>query len=141
MKICNICFKEKVFSEFHKRGEKIGSYCKSCVSLYMREWRSFDKKGFNAKKLAQTKSRKEKLNKFIITYLTSHPCIVCGEVDPVVLEFDHRDPNEKEFTIAEGVGKVYSLEKIEIEIAKCDVLCANCHRRKTAKQLGWYKCP
>lgn len=71
-------------------------------------------------------------------YLKSHPCIVCGEQDIVVLEFDHRDPAQKECNIAEAVNhRCFSLKRLVQEMEKCDVLCANCHRRKTAIQLAY----
>jgi hypothetical protein len=59
----------------------------------------------------------------------------CGETDPVVLEFDHVR-GEKKGEIAMMV-RVDGWDKIVEEMAKCELRCANCHRRKTAKQLGW----
>ena len=75
---------------------------------------------------------------FILNYLQSHPCIACGETDPVVLEFDHREPSDKLWSVCEAVRLRVSIKTLEREIAKCDVLCANCHRRKTAKDFGYY---
>lgn len=74
-------------------------------------------------------------NQYILHYLLEHPCLDCGEADPVVLEFDHRD--EKLFNISDAPNKGYSLNTIKQEIAKCDVRCANCHRRKTYKQRNF----
>lgn len=75
----------------------------------------------------------------VLEHLAANPCVDCGESDPVVLEFDHRDPSEKKFNISEGVWCGFSLTKLLDEIGKCDVRCANCHRRKTAVQFGWYR--
>jgi hypothetical protein len=79
------------------------------------------------------KSSYAKARKVIVDHLLSNPCKTCGESDIVVLEFDHRDPVTKLYNISEMPRRNYSLNTIRSEIAKCDVLCANCHRRKTAK--------
>lgn len=63
-------------------------------------------------------------------YLGDHPCVDCGEEDPIVLEFDHV-AGTKEFPVSEGVSRMYSIKKIKAEIDKCEVRCANCHRRVT----------
>jgi hypothetical protein len=53
-------------------------------------------------------------------------CKICGEKRAPCLVFHHRDPKEKEMGIGDSVFKV-SKKRILAEIAKCDVLCANCH--------------
>lgn len=53
-------------------------------------------------------------------------CCWCGDTRHYVLVFHHRDPSEKSFTISTNLGK--SLPVLMEEIAKCDVMCANCHR-------------
>lgn len=75
---------------------------------------------------------------WIQEYLTNHPCVDCGESDPIVLEFDHIDPSLKIRGITQ-VATNSSLETLQEEVEKCEVWCANCHRRKTAKQLGHYQ--
>lgn len=73
---------------------------------------------------------------YLVDYLREHPCADCGETDPVVLEFDHL--RDKKF----GIGKGFRERKWESvleEIAKCDVVCANCHRRRTAKRGGFIR--
>lgn len=72
---------------------------------------------------------------FILEYLEANPCVDCGEADPVVLEFDHR--GDKRCSVSDAVRKGLGQKTIAAEIAKCDVRCANCHRRKTAGQFGW----
>lgn len=63
----------------------------------------------------------------------SSGCKVCGEPHFACLDFHHRDPKEKKFNIGMQVG-TYSLKKLRVEVAKCDVLCANCHRKLHAKE-------
>ena len=70
-------------------------------------------------------------------YLSKHTCIDCGESDIVVLEFDHKSNKFKE--IGKMVTGRCSLQRVILEIEKCEVRCANCHRRKTAHQQGWFK--
>ncbi len=73
----------------------------------------------------------------MLAYLATHPCIDCGEADAVCLEFDHvRGP--KRGNIGTMLGD-HSWETIEAEIAKCEVRCANCHRRRTAVAREWYR--
>lgn len=57
-------------------------------------------------------------------------CMYCGETSFVCLDFHHRDPSQKLFNIAFAYGrKGRTKEEILAEIEKCDVVCANCHRR------------
>ena len=74
----------------------------------------------------------------IIEYLSSHPCVDCGESDIVVLEFDHVR-GEKCASVTTAVKNAWSEEKLRLEIDKCEIRCCNCHRRKTAKDFNWYK--
>jgi hypothetical protein len=67
-------------------------------------------------------------------YLLEHPCVDCGENDIRVLEFDHRDPSEKSGGISRMVGDRCGIERIAAEVEKCDVRCANCHRRRSKEE-------
>jgi hypothetical protein len=67
-------------------------------------------------------------------HLLANPCVDCGEADLIVLEFDHRC--DKSFNIGEAAARGFGLSRIASEILKCDVRCANCHRRKTYRERG-----
>jgi hypothetical protein len=71
---------------------------------------------------------------FLLEYFRSHPCVDCGDADPVVLEFDH--VADKQFTISEGI-RDRGWDAVLEEIEKCDVVCANCHRRRTTRRGGF----
>ena len=79
------------------------------------------------------KTRRAKAQ-LLLDYLLEHPCIDCGESDPIVLEFDHRTGTEKVDSVTEMASNNCSWAKILAEIEKCDVRCANCHRRRTAME-------
>jgi hypothetical protein len=75
---------------------------------------------------------------FIFRYLNLYgECVDCGIDDWEVLEFDHIDPSTKIKQVSYLYSNHYSLKKIKTEIKKCELRCANCHRKKTRKQLGW----
>lgn len=70
--------------------------------------------------------------------IKKRPCADCGvEYPHFVMEFDHRDPLTKKFAIGAALSGTRSWKSIEAEIAKCDLVCANCHRIRTAKSLSW----
>jgi hypothetical protein len=136
VKTCCRCRQEKPLSEFNKRtGSKDGyqGCCRPCTSAYYRG--NSDKHKANV--AARNKAISEANSRKVWEYLAEHPCVDCNESDPIVLEFDHvRGIKHK--AICQLISYHVSWERILEEIAKCDVRCANCHRRRTAKQLGWY---
>ena len=74
----------------------------------------------------------------LIGYLSGKTCIDCSESDFAVLEFDHVCRIQT-ITISMLIADNARWERILEEIAKCDVVCANCHRRRTFKRCGSYR--
>ena len=67
-------------------------------------------------------------------YKSQHPCVDCGYSDIRALQFDHRDRGKKLMAVSDLVKRASSIERIKIEIAKCDVRCANCHFIRSAEE-------
>ncbi len=74
---------------------------------------------------------KAKAKAWVLCYLMQHPCVDCGEPDTRVLEFDHVDPASKSHNVSRMVADGRLIRLIEQEVAKCEVRCANCHRRRS----------
>ena len=81
-------------------------------------------------KLSHRASR-AKLKEWVRAYKASHPC-KCGESDPVCLDFHHRI-GVKEINISHAVRSQWSIKRLQAEMAKCEILCANCHRKEHAR--------
>lgn len=81
------------------------------------------------KAIARTRRRAKEVRDYIVAHKKSNPCVDCGEDDWVVLDFDHRPGEKKLFRLA--AYKYITMRKLLAEIAKCDIRCANCHRRIT----------
>ena len=79
---------------------------------------------------------RQKSKEYVYEFLLKNPCIDCGEGDPIVLEFDHVR-GKKRGNIPYLINMGCCIETVKKEIDKCEVRCANCHRRKTSKQFGW----
>ncbi len=67
--------------------------------------------------------------------LRNVPCADCGgRFEGHQMDFDHRDPRDKSFTLTKGHAALKSREELLAEAAKCDVVCVNCHRLRTRKR-------
>ena len=124
-KICCRCKQEKPVSEFHKKKDKYQWICKECRKKYHRQHYLANKEKYliNAKEYKQ--EVKERFNKI----KQELSCEICGESCLCCLDFHHKDPTQKELNLAQAVNIGWSIERIKKEIAKCTVLCANCHRK------------
>ncbi len=139
MKKCKKCSQTKPFSEFRKNKKaKDGcqAYCLPCDKEFQKEYYIANKEKVIKNSTKQRERSRIKMREFLISYLESHPCAHCGESDIVVLEFDHLTNKLNNIST---LMKNAAIKKLKAEILKCQVLCANCHRRKTAKDQNWYK--
>ena len=89
-----------------------------------------------AKAKVYSKAAKNRIRAFINAHLVANPCVDCGETNIIVLEFDHIG-DDKKFNISDATRFGYGMKKLKDEIAKCEVRCANCHRKKTYERGGW----
>lgn len=81
-------------------------------------------------RMREVRKVKRDRTKARIDEIKAQPCADCGEsYPPYVMDFDHRDPSTKEMEIGGRWHLAWS--RLEAEIAKCDVVCANCHRERT----------
>jgi hypothetical protein len=119
--------------------------CRSCYSRYQRDYhrkRSEEDCEYRERRKVQRRRRRVDLAQTnrarLDRHLALHPCVDCGEPDPIVLELDHTGPEEKRFSISDALLTRLWVE-IEQELSKCEVRCANCHRRKTARERGYHR--
>lgn len=134
-KRCGKCSKDKPVTEFNFTNKAKGwraSTCRSCQAAYKADW--WEKNKVEAlKKLHVSNARRKAVAKaFVADYLKTHGCVDCPETDPVVLEFDHVR-GKKLHDVAKLVSHGYRIETIQAEIDKCEVRCANCHKRRHNK--------
>lgn len=88
-------------------------------------WRKWYTKNAG-RKVAWQKRRREQIRKWWKELKATMSCERCGEATPDCLHFHHRDPKEKDLELSTAVY-AWSKQRILAEVAKCDVLCANCH--------------
>lgn len=91
---------------------------------YQRKWYARNKKLHMSRVAAGKRAMADRFQE----YKTTQSCETCGENRPATLVFHHRDPTEKDDLISKMAWRGCGWRKILDEIAKCDVLCANCHR-------------
>lgn len=119
----------EVFNKNSKKKDGLQSQCRECWKIYYRE--NYYLRG-NEKARLEAKRQKENAEKRVyIIQAKDRPCMDCGIKYPsYVMDFDHVDGDDKLFSIGAGLTS-QSLKKIIEEIAKCEVVCSNCHRIRT----------
>ena len=123
---CSRCRQAKPFADFGRRRRGgFQPYCRPCQAAYHRE--HYQKN--TAAYMAAAKRRMQRM-KEIVRAAKDQPCADCGRRYPYyVMDLDHREGEEKTANVNRLVWD--SERTLRAEIAKCDVVCANCHRERT----------
>lgn len=138
---CSRCGDVRPIDEFPIKNKVRGVrrvWCRGCCRAYGREHYQRNKAVYLLKAHQRRRDIRPQVRAGIDAYLRTHPCVDCGRPDITVLEFDHRDPAEKEFNVGE-LARIGAWPRVLREIEKCDVRCANCHRLRTGEQFRWAK--
>lgn len=105
--------------------EKLRAYQRE----YMKKWRSSANPNHKANNRKSNKARKDRAKNFFLDIRKNSQCKFCGENCEHCLDFHHLDPATKVEAVGTMVAQARSLKQIKEEIAKCIVLCSNCHRK------------
>ena len=133
------CSREKVWkprSEFNWYDKQRGilqQVCRDCEQQQRRDNYANNRERAKVINRVSMLNAREESREFVYQYLCEHPCQDCGETNPLVLTFDHVR-GVKKGNISDMVGRGWSLDTIKAEIAKCDVVCFNCHMRREHKR-------
>ena len=128
-KTCPQCHQDLPLSEFGVRTNgRPQHWCRKCHRVYQRKYYE-EHQDYYAKLIAERVER----NRSMVREAKSVLCAECGCSSPhYVMDFDHRPGEKKCFALANAMGQTrISAERLRAEIAKCDVVCANCHRIRT----------
>jgi 5-methylcytosine-specific restriction endonuclease McrA len=132
-KHCRSCGRELPLTEFNRTEAALGrGRCRACAREYFRRRGELHVRQSNDAR----RRRREAARRYVFALLTRSRCKDCGLEDPLVLEFDHIGP--KSANVADLVLQGYGTGRIAAEIERCEIVCVNCHRRRTARRgLGW----
>lgn len=140
MKICTECGLEKPLDEFNKNKSKkdgLQQRCRSCDNERAKTYYAANAERMKKQIGVRNKRLRNEAQEWVCVYLDTHPCVDCGETDILVLEFDHL--KDKELSISNMCLRGWSVDKIKQEITKCEVVCANDHRRRTARRGNHFR--
>lgn len=136
---CKYCRSIERKSFYNKNKEKELEYCKNYKGKYPEKRKETLRK--SREKCKDNKILAYELKRKFIISLKNKPCLDCNKIfDAYAMDFDHRNPSEKSFEISTA----YHIEEniLNKEIAKCDLVCANCHRvrefNRRNKQISSY---
>ena len=139
--LCPTCTPLTSVTEFHHdraRPDGFASQCRACKRAVQKRWYAKNKARHVTNVARRRRSAEADIIKRIIAHLREHPCVDCGETEPVLLEFDHVR-GKKVNSVCNLIKRGSGWERIRTEMQKCDVRCCRCHRLKTAKQFGYRK--
>lgn len=132
---CRSCGQMKPAVDFqlrHRDSNRLQSWCRQCLSAY----KAARHIRFHEREIARIRRNQKgyvaRNVELIREYLSTHPCVDCGETDPIVLDFDHL--RDKEYEVSRLVYTGHPWARILKEIAKCEVRCSNDHRRATHRR-------
>jgi hypothetical protein len=134
---CGRCHETKEAADFAWRRQDRGqrdNYCRACRAVYKQEHYLAHRQRYIDNSQRRKRTMAAARTAYLIAFFESHPCADCGEQDPLVLEFDHL--GDKLFNISQGL-RDRAWDAVLEEMEKCDVVCANCHRRRTARRGGF----
>jgi len=135
-KYCSSCEQEKNIEDFNWKDKAKGirrSLCRFCSRAYGREHYKNNKQSYIKRAHNHNIRTYEENKQYLYEYLSTHPCVDCGNTDIRTLEFDHVRGN-KSANIASLLSNHTSWSTMEAEISKCEVRCGNCHRIKTLER-------
>ena len=139
MKQCARCGEIKDEEEFNWRWKALGrrqSVCRDCQRLQGQEHYERHTEAVRAKASVTKKKAREAAERFVYEYLSYQTCADCGEYDFAVLTYDHVR-GKKKMDISSMAAQGYSIEAIQEEMTKCQVVCFNCHmRRENERRSG-----
>ena len=136
-KTCSKCKEPKPLSSFSKnarRSDGLQDTCKVCANEYARQNYLENADRYKAK----ARQRQHEISEFLREQKRK-PCLDCGHSFPTYcMDFDHvPDRGEKLMEISQMARRRASWAAIHAELAKCDVVCANCHRIRTHERSGF----
>lgn len=126
-KLCGKCNKVKeeiLFSKNKNKSDGLQTHCKECMSKYSKAYYRKDR----SKRVKANRENRAIRRKYLFEYKSNHPCVLCNFDDPRCLDFHHRESEDKDTELSTAVARCWSFDRINAEIAKCDVVCSNCHR-------------
>lgn len=127
----NKCSRIKSIKNYIKNTHNKNSYrniCRKCIAKY--DAKRMNDEEYRIKRRKVQILRYNKHREYVMK-LKDKPCQDCNKkYPPHVMDYDHRNKKEKCFTISKELGYA-ALDKIMVEIKKCDLVCANCHRIRT----------
>lgn len=140
LRVCRVCGETKPLVDFPFRSLKKQTrqwICLACQRIYSRAWYGQNRKWHIARVHKSTVCARRAAAAALREYLRGRACVDCGEDDPRVFEFDHIRDKTAEVSVLVHTGQPWSV--IETEIGKCEIRCANCHRRRTVRAIGGYR--
>lgn len=128
---CARCLQWKPATEFHNSRRQEFTYCRDCRNSYDRQY--YAERGGPARR-ARRRAAKDREREWMNSLKEGIPCADCAGVFPVfVMQWDHLPGFDKVGEIASMLG--CRRERVLQEVAKCQLVCANCHMMRTVARM------
>jgi hypothetical protein len=131
MRRCRRCGLELPLTAFNRYRDGHQYWCRKCFRSYFRERGDLHRRQARQ----SVRRRQARLRQILLDHLRERPCVDCGETDLRVLELDHVLPRDE--YVSQLLQNGVKPSVFTSELMRCQVVCANCHRRRTARRSGW----
>lgn len=132
MKRCGQCGEEKPLEAFHRWREGHQPWCRACRRSYDARYHAQNRE----RRLAQKQLLQAEFKRWYLALKEGRPCSDCGGVfHPAAMQWHHLPGQPKTANVAD-LGRRHSRRRVIEEIARCELVCANCHAVRTFLSYG-----